>query len=156
MEKFIEDGRYDFLPLPCSRYPIRGGLQAPDDGGGTNIPCLSETVGPVTRIYSRPGGRFASSAPSNSARRWSSHTVGDPHPSPRGVSSEVSGVLFEFGGTAVVPVQGVPGQGGNVDGVMHALFALLCARHHNHRGGGKPTTPMVNPLWNACDMGGPK
>ena len=113
------------------------------------------------RMYARqrdsgPGGRFASSAPSNSAQCWSGHTVGDPQPSPHGGASNVSRVISACGKAVGVPVRGVPEKGGDMDGVLRALCAPSRAGHRNDHGGGQPSITMVPLLCHSGAVGGPK
>ena len=51
------------FPLPHSMYPVGGGSIFQYDEVRTDIPFPPETAGPMSRICSGPGGKFACGAP---------------------------------------------------------------------------------------------
>ena len=119
-----EYGRDDFLPLPCSKNSVGGGLQAQYDGKIPNIPVPPETVVPVSILCSGPVGKFAIGTWSKLARRWSGHTKGDPHLSLIGGDLDASSVISACERDEGMPSRGVPGKGRYADGIVRALFAL--------------------------------
>ena len=118
-------------------------IQAQDDGGGPDTPGPPETAGSVSRLFRGPGLIFSCGAPSNSSRHLYGCKLGDPHLPPCGGSSDVSREVSTCGGATGVPGRGVPGKGGNVEGVACALFAIPRAGQRYHYGGGKPPPPTV-------------
>ena len=54
---------FDVFSLPHSMYPVGGGSTVQYDEVRTYIPVPSETAGPMSRICSGSGGKFACGAP---------------------------------------------------------------------------------------------
>ena len=135
--------------MPVDRDPVRGSVQAADDGRGTLLPGAAEGVGAVHGVRGGDGGWIGGRSHDNTTRAIGIGDMFLDNLGHGGRTVDVPNGLPVHGRPAELPGRGVTGTSGDKDGDAGPFSAPACPGHCGYFGGGKPPPPMVLPVRHA-------